>query len=56
MLDRIGSYELIICALLALYIMAHLIYEDAFKYDVLPVGPPVHELIPRLRRKLFKGT
>lgn len=38
---QIAGYELMVCALSAWYIMAHLIYADVFGYDVLPVGGPI---------------
>lgn len=34
----IAGYELMVCALMAWYIMAHIIFADVFGYDVLPVG------------------
>lgn len=35
-----AGYELMVCALGAWYVMAHLIYKDLFGRDVLPVGKP----------------
>ncbi len=35
----VAGYELMICALAAWYVMAHLIFLDLFGRDVLPVGP-----------------
>ncbi|MGV6873906.1 acetate uptake transporter [Pseudochelatococcus sp. B33] len=37
----IAGYELMVCAALALYVMAHAIFLDVFGYDVLPVGKPM---------------
>lgn len=37
----IAGYELMLCGVLALYVMAHTIYKDAFGRDVLPVGKPM---------------
>lgn len=37
----IAGYELMICAAIALYVMAHEIFRDLFGYDVLPVGQPM---------------
>ncbi len=37
----IAGYELMVCGALALYVMAHQIYKDAFGRDVLPVGKPM---------------
>lgn len=34
----VAGYELMVCALSAWYIMAHLIYADVYGRDVLPVG------------------
>jgi succinate-acetate transporter protein len=39
-LTKVAGYELMICALSAWYVMAHLIYQDVFGRDVLPVGKP----------------
>jgi uncharacterized protein len=39
MWTMIAGYELILCALHAWYLMAHLIYKDIFSRDVLPAGP-----------------
>ena len=36
----IAGYELMVCAGLALYVMAHLVFADVFGRDVLPVGKP----------------
>jgi len=36
----VAGYELMVCALLAWYVMAHLIFADVFGRDVLPVGKP----------------
>jgi len=36
-----AGYELMLTALMAWYIMAHLIYADVFGRDVLPVGKPL---------------
>lgn len=38
--NKIAGYELMACALMAWYVMAHLIFADVFGYDVLPVGKP----------------
>jgi succinate-acetate transporter protein len=40
MITKIAGYELMVCAALAWYVMAHLIYKDLYGRDVLPVGPP----------------
>lgn len=34
----VAGYELMACALMAWYVMAHIIYADVFGRDVLPVG------------------
>lgn len=34
----IAGYELMACAFMAWYVMAHTIFADVFGYDVLPVG------------------
>jgi uncharacterized protein len=39
-MNTIAGYELMLCALNAWYVMAHLIYADVFGRDVLPVGKP----------------
>lgn len=39
-LTVVAGYELMICAAMAWYIMAHLIFADVFGRDVLPVGKP----------------
>jgi len=39
-LTVVAGYELMLCALAAWYVMAHLIYQDVFGRDVLPVGKP----------------
>jgi succinate-acetate transporter protein len=36
----IAGYELMVCALLAWYVMAHLIFASLFGRDVLPAGKP----------------
>jgi len=36
----IAGYELMFCAVSALYMMAHVIYAQVFERDVLPVGRP----------------
>ncbi len=38
---RITAIDLIVCALLALYMMAHAIFAQVFGRDVLPVGKPL---------------
>jgi len=40
-LTVIAGYDLIICAFLAWYMMAHLIFLDLFGRNVLPVGKPL---------------
>ncbi len=40
-LKTLASLELIVCALSALYGMAHVVLGDVFKKDVLPMGGPV---------------
>ncbi len=37
---KIAGYELMACALLAWYTMAHVIFADVFGRDVLPAGKP----------------
>lgn len=44
-LQKIAGVDLIVCALGAWYVMAHLIYSDVYHTDVLPVGPPVKDVI-----------
>jgi hypothetical protein len=39
-LTVVAGYELMACALMAWYVMAHLIFQDLFGRDVLPVGSP----------------
>ena len=39
-LTVVAGYELMVCAAMAWYIMAHLIFADVFGRDVLPVGKP----------------
>lgn len=39
-MNTVAGYELMLCALSAWYVMAHLIYADVFGRDVLPVGKP----------------
>jgi succinate-acetate transporter protein len=39
-LTVVAGYELMACAAMAWYIMAHLIFADVFGRDVLPVGKP----------------
>lgn len=39
-LTVIAGYELMVCALGAWYVMAHIIFQDLWGYDVLPVGKP----------------
>ncbi|NTU78536.1 MAG: acetate uptake transporter [Chloroflexales bacterium] len=39
-LGVVAGYELMACALMAWYVMAHLIFLDLFGRDVLPVGAP----------------
>jgi uncharacterized protein len=40
-MTRVAGVELILCALSALYMMAHILFLDVFGRDVLPVGGPV---------------
>ncbi len=40
-MTKVAGVELILCALSALYMMAHVIFLDLFGRDVLPVGGPV---------------
>lgn len=40
-LTILAGYELMVTALMAWYIMAHLIFADVFGRDVLPVGKPL---------------
>lgn len=42
-LKTAGASFLLLSALGALYIMSHLIYFDAFKQNILPVGLPMQE-------------
>lgn len=39
-LTVIAGYELMVCALGAWYVMAHIIFKDLWGYDILPVGKP----------------
>ena len=39
-LNRIAGFELMVCALNAWYVMAHVIFAGVFGRDVLPVGKP----------------
>ncbi len=39
-LKKVAGYELMVCALLAWYTMAHIILGDVFGKDVLPAGKP----------------
>ncbi len=39
-MNTVAAYELMVCALLAWYVMAHIIFADVFGRDVLPVGKP----------------
>ncbi len=39
-MTRIAGYELMLCALSAWYMMAHVIFAQVFGRDVLPVGKP----------------
>ncbi|NJP04994.1 MAG: acetate uptake transporter [Chloroflexaceae bacterium] len=39
-MNVVAGYELMVCALLAWYVMAHIILGDVFGRDVLPVGKP----------------
>lgn len=36
----VAGYELMVCALLAWYVMAHIIFAEMFGRDILPVGKP----------------
>lgn len=38
---RITAFDLIVCALLALYMMAHAIFAQVYGRDILPVGKPL---------------
>ncbi len=40
MWTRVAGYDLILCALCAWYVMAHIIYQDEYGRDVLPAGKP----------------
>ncbi|NCC30733.1 MAG: hypothetical protein EOM24_01770 [Chloroflexia bacterium] len=39
-LTVVAGYVLMVCAAMAWYVMAHLIFQDLFGRDVLPVGKP----------------
>ncbi|SDP73093.1 acetate uptake transporter [Desulforhopalus singaporensis] len=39
-MTKVAAYVLILCALNAWYMMAHVIFNDVFGKDVLPVGKP----------------
>jgi uncharacterized protein len=39
-LTVVAGYELMLCAFMAWYVMAHLIFQDVFGRDVLPAGKP----------------
>ncbi len=40
MWTRVAGADLVLCALCAWYVMAHIIYGDVYGRDVLPVGKP----------------
>lgn len=40
-LKMAGAGTLVVCAVGALYNLAHLIFLESFKTDILPVGPPI---------------
>jgi len=40
-LTKAAGWDLIVCALLAWYMMAHVIFLDLFGRDILPVGKPL---------------
>lgn len=40
-LTVLAGWDLLVCALLAWYMMAHVIFADLFGRDVLPVGGPI---------------
>jgi succinate-acetate transporter protein len=40
-LGKIAAYDLLLCAALAWYMMAAIIYRDLFSRDILPVGRPL---------------
>ena len=39
-MTKVAGYELMACALMAWYTMAHIILGDVFGRDVLPAGKP----------------
>jgi succinate-acetate transporter protein len=43
-LTVVAGYVLMVCAAMAWYIMAHLIFADVFGRDVLPVGKPLLDI------------
>ena len=51
-MTELAAYVLILCALNAWYMMAHVIFMDLFGRDVLPVGRPWMEFIKELPGKL----
>lgn len=40
-LNVAASVDLIVCALGALYMLAHVVYLDVYKRDIFPVGKPI---------------
>jgi hypothetical protein len=40
-LGKLAAFDLLVCAGLAWYMMAAIIYKDLFGHDVLPVGKPI---------------
>ena len=49
--QKVAAWVLIGCALTALYVMAHIIYLDAFQFDVLPIGKAPSVYVNQLRVK-----
>lgn len=54
--DKAAGGVLFVCAVLAWYVMAHLIYKDVFQCDVLPVGKPPFELVQQARSRRQKAA
>lgn len=51
-----GAIVLTICAFSALYVLAHLILQDSFKRNILPVGPPIHMWFSKSRSSVEIST
>jgi len=51
-LTIIAGYVLLACAISAWYVMSHIIYFEAYKRDILPVGIPPWETMCNRRKRL----